>query len=113
MYNTYSELKAVVVERFNLTYNEWLDKENTDRELMEQAGLLNNNPQKQKFNLKKPLQKFIEYYNNHNHSIVKMNPNDVHKKEYEKEVRHKYILKYKLKHDNTVKYDVDDLVKIF
>ena len=32
-----------------------------------------------------------------------MSPNDAHKDENENEVRHKYIVKYKLKHDDTVK----------
>ena len=83
-------MKAVIVERFNLTLREWLDKEKTEREL-----------KKEKFNLKEALEMFIEYYNNQEHSTVKMSPNDAHKEENEKEVRHKYIVKYKLKHDNT------------
>ena len=36
-YSTYSELKAVVVERFNLTLREWLDKESTERELQKKV----------------------------------------------------------------------------
>ena len=67
----------------------------------------------QKFNLKKALEKFIEYYNNHKHSTVKMSPNNAHKEENNKEVRHTYIVKYKLKHDDTVKYAVGDLVIIY
>ena len=42
-----------------------------------------------------------------------MSPNDAHKEENEKEVRHKYIVKNKLKHDDTVKYSVGDSVKIY
>ena len=42
-----------------------------------------------------------------------MSPNDAHKEENEKEVRHKYRVKYKLKHDDTVKYSVGDLVRIY
>ena len=40
-----------------------------------------------------------------------MSPNDAHKDENEKEVRHQYIVKYKLKHDDTVKYAIGDLVR--
>ena len=69
--------------------------------------------QDQKFNLKEALEKFIEYYNNHEHSTVKMSPNDAHKDENEKEVRHTYIVKYKLKPDDTVKYSISDLVRIY
>ena len=94
-------MKAVVVEQFNLTFREWLDKEMTEREL-----------KKEKFKLKEALEKFIEYYNNHEHSTVKMSPNVADRKENEKEVSHKYIVKYKLKHD-TVKYSVCDLVRIY
>ena len=65
------------------------------------------------FNLREALKKFIEYYNNHEHNTVKMSPNDAHKEENEKEVRHKYIVIYKLKHDDTVKYSVNDLVRIY
>ena len=67
----------------------------------------------QQLNLKEALGKFIEYYNNHEHSTVQMSPNDAHKEENEKEIRHKYIVKYKLKHDDTVKYFVGDLVLIY
>ena len=67
----------------------------------------------EKFNLKEALEKFIEYYNNHEHSTVKMSPNDAHKEDNEKEVRHQYIIKYKLKHDDTFKYAVGDLVRIY
>ena len=42
-----------------------------------------------------------------------MSPNDAHKTENEKEVRHKYIVKYKLKHDDKVKYSVGDFVRIY
>ena len=42
-----------------------------------------------------------------------MSFNDAHKEENEKEVRHTYIVKYKLKHDDTVKYSVGDLVRIY
>ena len=42
-----------------------------------------------------------------------MSLNDAHKEENEKEVRHKYILKYKLKHDDAVKYSIGDLVRIY
>ena len=69
--------------------------------------------QDQKFNLKEALEKFIEYYNNHEHNTVKMSPNDAHKEENENEVRHTYIVKYKLKHDDTVKYAFGDLVRIY
>ena len=61
-------MKVVIVERFNLTLREWLDKERKERELTTE-----------KFNLKEALEKFIEYYNNHEHSTVKMSPNDAHK----------------------------------
>ena len=47
-----------------------------------------------KFKLKEALEKLIKYYNNHEHSTVKMSPNDAHKIENEKEVRHQYIIKY-------------------
>ena len=40
-YSTYSELKAVIVARFNLTLRVWINKEKTKREL-----------KKEKFNLK-------------------------------------------------------------
>ena len=33
------------------------------------------------FILKEALEKFIEYYNNHEHSTVKMSPIDAHKEE--------------------------------
>ena len=101
-YSTYSELEAVIVERFNLTLIEWLDKKKTEKELT-----------KEKFNLKEALEKFIEYCNNHEHSTVKMSPNDAHKEQNEKEVRHTYSVKYKLKHDDTVKYAVGELVRIY
>ena len=42
-----------------------------------------------------------------------MSPNDAHKEENEKEVKHAYIVKYKLKHDDTVKYSVGNLVRIY
>ena len=42
-----------------------------------------------------------------------MSPNDAHKEENEKKVRHTYIVKYKLKHDDTVKYAIGDLVRIY
>ena len=42
-----------------------------------------------------------------------MSPIDAHKEENEKEVRHQYIVNYKLKHDDTVKYAVVDLVRIY
>ena len=93
-------MKAVVVERFNLTLREWWDKEKTERDL-----------KGEKFDLKEALEKFIEYYNNHEHITVKMSPNDAHKVENEKE--HQYIVKYKLKHDDTVKYAIGDWVKIY
>ena len=80
-------MKAVIVERFNLTLREWIDKFKTECELKED----------QKFNLKEALEKFIESYNNHEHNTVKMSPNDAHKEENEKKVRHTYIVKYKLK----------------
>ena len=80
---------------------------------MEKTGLLENSPQKVKFDLKEALEKFIEYYNNHEHSTAKMSPNDAHKEENEKEVRHTYIVKYNLKHDDTVKYVIGDLVRIY
>ena len=102
MYSTYIELKAVVVERFNLTLNEWLDKEKTEREL-----------KGEKFKLKEALENFIENYNNYEHSTVEMSPNDAYKRENKKEVRHKYIVKYKLKHDDNVKHSVGDLVRIY
>ena len=102
-YSTYSELKAVIVERFNLTLRKWLDKYITECELKED----------QKFNLNEALEKYIEYYNNHEHSTVKMSPNDAHIEENEKEVRYKYMVKYKLKHDDTVKYSVGELVRIY
>ena len=73
-YSTYSELKAVIVERFNLTLRKWIDKYRTECELKED----------QKFNLKEALEKFIEYYNNHEHSTVKMSTNGAHKEENEK-----------------------------
>ena len=41
-----------------------------------------------------------------------MSPNDAHKEENKKEVRCAYIVKYKLKHDDTVKYSIGDLVRI-
>ena len=69
--------------------------------------------QDHKFNLKEALEKFIQYYDNQDHSTVKMSPNDAHKEENEKEVRHTYIVKYKLKHDDTVKYSIGDLVRIY
>ena len=107
-------MKSVIVERLNLTLREWIDKYKTECELKEKIGLLVNSPQEdKKFNLKKALEKFIEYYNNHEHSIVKMNPIDAHTKENDKEVGHTYIVKYKLKHNDTVKYDVGDLVRIY
>ena len=95
-------MKAVVVERFNLTLREWLDKERTESEL-----------KGEKFMIKEALEKFIEYYNNHEHSTVMMSINDAHKDENDKEVRHQYIVKYKLKHDDKVKYSVGDLVRIY
>ena len=67
-YSTYSELKAVVVERFNLTLREWLHNEKTKKEL-----------KTKRFNLKEALEKFIEYNNNHKYSKFKMSPNDAHK----------------------------------
>ena len=73
-------MKALIVERFNLTLGEWIDKYKTECELKPD----------QKFNLKEALEKFIEYYNNHEHSTVKMSPNDAHKEENEKEIRHIY-----------------------
>ena len=42
-----------------------------------------------------------------------MSPNDDHKDENENKVRHKYIVKYKLKHDDTDKYFVGYLVRIY
>ena len=42
-----------------------------------------------------------------------MSPNDDNKEENEKEVRHTYIVKYNIKHDDTVKYAVGDLVRIY
>ena len=42
-----------------------------------------------------------------------MSNNDAHKEENEKKIRHTYIVKYKLKHDDTVKYAIDDLVRIY
>ena len=39
-----------------------------------------------------------------------MSPNDAYKEKNEKQVTHKYIVKYKLKHDDKVKYSVGDLV---
>ena len=42
-----------------------------------------------------------------------MSPNDAYKEENEKEVRHKYIVKYKLKHNDKVKYSVGDFVRIY
>ena len=67
-------MKAVVVERLYLTLREWIDKYRTECELK----------QDQKFNLKEALEKFIEYYNNHEHSTGKMSLNDAHKEENEK-----------------------------
>ena len=95
-------MKAVVVKRFNLTLREWLDKEKTKIEL-----------KNEKLDLKEALEKFIEYYNNHENSTVKMSPIYAHKEEKEKEVRHQYIIKYKLKHDDTVKYTIGDLVRMY
>ena len=102
-YSTYSRLKAVIVERFNLTLRELINKYKTECELKED----------QKFNLKEALEKFIEYYNNHEQSTVTMSPNDAHKEENKQKVRHKYIVKYKLKHNDTVKYSVGYLVRIY
>ena len=96
-------MKAVIIEQFNFTLREWKDKYKTECKLKED----------QKFNLNEALEKFIEYYNNHEHSTVKMSSNDAHKEENGKEVRHKYIVKYKFKHDDTVKYSVGDLVRIY
>ena len=79
-YSTNSELKAVIVERYNLTLSEWIDKYKTECELKED----------QKFNLTEALENFIEYYNNHEHSTLKMSPNDAHKEENETEVRQIY-----------------------
>ena len=67
----------------------------------------------EKFDLKEALEKFIEYYNNHEHSTIKISSNDAHKEENEKDVRHTYIVKYKLKHDDIVKYAIGDLVRIY
>ena len=67
----------------------------------------------EKFDLNEALEKFIDYNNNHEHSTVKMSPNDAHKEENEKEVRLQYIIKYKLKHDDTVKYAIYNLVRIY
>ena len=61
-------MTAVIVERLNLTLREWIDKYKTECELKEN----------QKLNLKEALEKFIEYYNNHEHSTVKMSFNDAH-----------------------------------
>ena len=37
LYRTYSELKAVIVEQFNLTLREWIDKYKTECELREKT----------------------------------------------------------------------------
>ena len=42
-----------------------------------------------------------------------MSLNDAHKEKNENELRLKYIVKYKLKHDDSVKYYVCDLVRIY
>ena len=42
-----------------------------------------------------------------------MSSNYAHKEENEKQVRHKYIVNYKWKHDDTVKYAVGDVVRIY
>ena len=42
-----------------------------------------------------------------------MSPTNAHKKENENEVRHKFIVKYQLKHADTVKYFVGDLIRIY
>ena len=101
-YSTYSELKAVIVERFNLTLREFLDKYKTNTKLKQENFILED-----------ALQKFIQYYNNHYHRTIKMFPNDAHKEENETRIRHEYIIKYKLKHDDKKKYSVGDLVRIY
>ena len=42
-----------------------------------------------------------------------MSPNNAHKEENNKEVKHKYIMKYKLKQYDIVKYSIGDLVRIY
>ena len=70
-YSIYSKLKTVIVERFNLILKKWINKYKTKCELIKD----------QKISLNKALEKFSEYYNNHEHSTVNMSFNDAHKEE--------------------------------
>ena len=94
IYHTYSNLKAVIIERFNRSL----------RELMMKSFVKNNNTVW--YNI---LPELIKTYNNRYHRTIKMKPIDVNK------TNEKYLINNFYTHDVTnkkTKYKINDLVRI-
>lgn len=117
MYNTQSELKSTVVERFNRTLKERMEKELTIFEILGKPR-----------NWVEVLSKIIHDYNQHWHNTIKMSPIDAIKKENRKELdknwdKHlnKNNKETKDKQDNVLsfkevkenKFKVGDVVRIY
>ena len=94
IYHTYSNLKAVVIERFNRSL----------RELMMKEFVKNNNTVW--YNI---LPELIKKYNNRYHNTIKMKPIDVNKKN-EKHIKNT-VYNYDITNKKP-KYRINDLVRI-
>ena len=94
IYSTYSELKAVFVERFNRTL----------RDLLKVPVFVNR-----KYRWIDELPKAIKLYNNRKHRTIKMTPIEASMKENESKVRLMFVDKRKF---NKPKFKVGDLVRI-
>ncbi len=76
LYSTYSEKKAVVIERFNRTFKEKMELLNTEHEL-----------EGKKFNWLKHYENIIKEYNNTKHHTIKTTPIEASKKENEEKIK--------------------------
>ena len=94
IYHTYSNLKAVVIERFNRSL----------RELMMKEFVKNNNTVY--YNI---LPELIKKYNNRHHNTIKMKPIDVNKKN-EKHIKNT-VYNYDITNKKP-KYKINDIVRI-
>ena len=89
LYHTYSELKASIAERFIRTMREYIARNLCT------------------------LEKFIEHYNNSEHSTIKMSPADARKDLNQNKLRELFMEKYMRQEVKDPKYKVGDRVRLY
>ena len=104
LYSTYSEKKAVVIERFNRTLKEKMELLNTEHEL-----------EGKKFNWLKHYENIIKEYNNTKHHTIKTTPIEASKKENENKIFKKVYLKINndIKEDSIPRFKIGQRVRIW